>query len=324
MDLAPLLAAPTSLSGDPAGALAALRIRKLEDISGAGVKLAVQIRERADATLGGGLVDAWGFARLARGVRQTVAMEIRLCGCIDPGRTARQMAKLAAVSDAGMALARLLERLLSEQKSPALDIVGQFLRVARSVRLVIAMEDWVDTDRRMPEAQRVAARARRAAEAAAIAARARQRRAEKAQDAAGADAFVSAAGLKDEDLYEPDIHAEIGDRSVAEVVGAACKDIGVDCDLGLFAEAADEAGADAGTLTPALSHGAGEGALAAEVGDSLEAYDFEQDPEALRRIEVIGSKIRAILSGSEAEGPGRDGDAGARATPTRASGHDPP
>jgi hypothetical protein len=298
MDLAPPLAAPTPSPGDPAGALGALRIRKLEEISDAGVKLAVGIRERADAALGGGLADAWGFARLARGVRQTVAMEIRLFGCIDPGRTARQMAKLSAVSDAGMALARLLERLLSEQKSPALDIVGQFLRVARSVRLIIAMEDWVDTDRRMPEAQRVAARVRRAAEAAAIAARARQRRAEKAQDAAGAAEFVSTAGLKDENLYEPDIHAEIGDRSVAEVVGAACKDIGVDCDLGLFLEAA--------------------------AGGSPAAFGFEQDLEAIRAPEVIRSKIQAILRGSEAEGSLRDGDGGARAAPTRPAGHDPP
>jgi hypothetical protein len=320
MDIAPPYAAPTPLPGDLAGALGALRIRKLEEISDAGVNLAVGIRERAEAAVGGGLPDAWGFARLARGVRQTVAMEIRLFGCIDPERATRQMAKLSAVSDTGMALARLLDRLLSERKSASLDIVGQFLRVARTVRLVIAMEDWVETDSRMPEAQRVAARARRATEAAAIAARARQRRAEKAQDAAGPEECVSAAGLKAENLYEPDIHAEIGDRSVAEVVGAACKDIGVDCDLGLFADVADEAGA-AATLTPALSRDAGEGALAA---GSLKAYDFEKDAEAIREMEAIRSKIQAILHGSEAADPLRDGDAGAWGTPTGPSGHDPP
>jgi hypothetical protein len=150
------VAAPNPLPDDPAGALGALRIRKLEDISYAGVKLATQIRERADAALGGGLADAWEFARVARGVRQTVAMEIRLFGDIDPERTARQMAKLAAVSDAGMALARLIDRLLDEPKLPEPDIAGQFLRIARAARLTIAMEDWVEADSRMPEAHRMA------------------------------------------------------------------------------------------------------------------------------------------------------------------------
>jgi hypothetical protein len=294
MDLAPpTTAATNTLPGDPAGALGALRIQKLEDISEAGVKLATQIRERADAAFGGGVTDAWGFARLARGVRQTVAMEIRLFGNIDPERTTRQMAKLAAVSDAGMALARLLERLLSEQKSPALDIVGQFLHVARGVRLVIAMEDWVEADSRMPEAQRMAERARRAAEAAAIAECRRSRQAEKAQGGTAPEACGAAAGLRAESLCEPDVHAEIGDRSVAEVVAAACRDIGVDCDLGLFDDGAPA------VLTPALSRGAGEGVLVAHA-------------EGLPLSRIAGEG-----------GARRDGNGRVRVTP-QPSGHDPP
>ena len=247
--------------GDPAGALGALRIRKLEEISDAGVNLAVGIRERAEAAVGGGLADAWDFARLARGVRQTVAMEIRLFGCIDPERTARQIAKLAAVSDTGMALARALERLAADRKPASLDISRQFLGVTRAARLTIAMEDWVEADSRMPEPQRVAERARRAAEAAAIAERERQRRAETAQVVEVTERSDSVPGFANERLYEPDIHAEIGDRSVADVVGAACKDIGVGCDLGLFDDCPV-----VGALTPALSRGAGEGALAAGAG----------------------------------------------------------
>jgi hypothetical protein len=294
MDLKPSNAAVVNPPpGDPAGTLGALRIRKLEDISGAGVKLATQIRERAAAALGFGLADAWAFARLARGVRQTVAMEIRLFGCIDAERTARQMAKLAAVSDAGMALARLIDRLVDEQKLPALDIAGQFLRVARAVRLVIAMEDWVEADSRMPEAQRMAERARRTAEAAAIAEGQRQRKAEEAPAVAAPPKSVPTVGLAAENLYEPDIHAEIGDRSLAEVVGAACKDIGVDCDLGLFDDCA-------ATLPPALSPSAGEGAMAAHAG------------------------VMPLARVAGHAGTHRDGDGRVRVTAPQPSGHDPP
>ena len=233
-----------------------LRVYKLEAMSEAGLIMVQTMKQHADAGHSIGIDEAWSFARLARGLRQTLAMEIQLFPGIERERTDGQLHKLRKFSRIGLEfLGQITERVHERQKIRREDATA-FSNISRAVRLVIAMEDWVDHESCMPEPERLAERARRSA-----AERARQARAPRARGTETGWAEGSGTpAYRDECLSEPDIYAELGDRTTVEIVAAACADLGVECDLALFTDAVTEAEAQ-----PEADVSSGAGGAAATV-----------------------------------------------------------
>ena len=83
--------------------LAARQVRRLGEIATMGTNLALQIVRRVEAARWLEAPEALRFARVARAVRQTIAME-RCLGAHDDAINDRQMAKLNALSEAADAL----------------------------------------------------------------------------------------------------------------------------------------------------------------------------------------------------------------------------
>ena len=238
-----------SLPHDPR-ALVTQQMQRLEDISLAAMVMACQIETQAQEAnfvgSGGDLM----FARNARALRQTIAMEMNISPGGDPDLTSRQMKKLGAVADVGVSLIVVLRTQVVKARWHSPEEALMFARIARAVRQTQAMETRVDADGRLSDEERAAVRARRA--------KSRVRRQEVPEDE-----LSDAEGLNGdchEQLDDRTIDAELAGRSVLEVVAAALKDLGIaDPDLTVFAEPAS-------ALTPALSRDAGEGAVAVAAG----------------------------------------------------------
>jgi hypothetical protein len=228
----------------PDRGLAAVQLRKLAQVSAAAVELAQGINRRATEadSIGGG--EAMTFVRVARAVRLTIAMEIRIGG-YQHARTDRLLQKLGKVSGAGLDLTRLAARLMEDGRCGLAEGVTMFARLATATRQTIALEMRLDEEDCMTPERRAALQARRDAAAA---------RAE-GRDVGAVGGGAPVRACQNEWLEDADIDAELGDRSVDEVLADVCLAIGV------APEAFGEVVAAESSLTPALSLDEGEGAL---------------------------------------------------------------
>lgn len=104
-----------TLPHDPR-ALVTQQMQRLEDISLAAMVLACQIETQAEEAKCVGFGGDLMFARNARALRQTIAMENNLCPGNDPGLTERQMKKLGAVADVGVSLIVILRQQVVKQR----------------------------------------------------------------------------------------------------------------------------------------------------------------------------------------------------------------
>jgi hypothetical protein len=230
----------------PDRGLAGLQLRKLAGLSAAAVELAKGINRRAAEADWIGCDGAMTFVRVARALRLTVAMEIRIGG-YEHARTDRLLQKLGVASKAGLDLSRLAARLLEDGRCGPTQGVVTFSRVATAMRQTIALEMRLDEEDCMTPERRAALQARRDAAAAARG---------EGREAAAVGSGAPVRACQNEWLEDPDIDAELGERSVDEVLADACREIGV------TPEAFAQDFAAESTLTPALSLDEGEGALA--------------------------------------------------------------
>ena len=260
--------------------LAAMQAHRLGTISMAGVTLAQQIAKQADDAKFVGAEGALMFARVARAVRQTIAME-RYLGAHFDELSDEQLGKLQAISGIGT---HLVERL--KQQTVVRNWFGGFdalmlTRLTVATERTMVMERRIDGEYALSHAERSAAQKRHAAEArrlrrqrqkqaaaapaevqipgpvgpkalsaivAVLAAALGQHEGDKA--AAGPDDVAAQcdAGLAPEGFAPVSVEAEIGGRSLGEVAAEACRVIGITPEPGLFS-AADEA-ADAVAAPP--------------------------------------------------------------------------
>ncbi len=137
-----------------------------------GMLLACQIDAQAYEANRVGVGGDLMFARTARCVRQTIAMEIATWPGNDPLLTERQMKKLGDVADIGVSLIVLLRDQVLKARWYSPEEALMYARLARAVRQTQAMETRVDGDRRLTDEERAAVQARRAD----VAARTRKRR----------------------------------------------------------------------------------------------------------------------------------------------------
>ena len=231
----------------------------------AGVTLAQQIAKQADDAKFVGAEGALMFARVARAVRQTIAME-RYLGAHFDELSDEQLGKLQAISGIGT---HLVERL--KQQTVARNWFGGFdalmlTRLTVATERTMVMERRIDGEYALSHAERSAAQKRHAAEARRL--RRQRKKAEAApaevqipgpvgpkalsaivavlaaalgqhegdRQAAGPDdaAAQCDAGLAPEGFAPVSVEAEIGGRSLGEVAAEACRVIGITPEPGLF------------------------------------------------------------------------------------------
>ena len=253
--------------------LAERQVRQLGEIATMGTNLALQIVRRVEAARWLDAPEALRFARVARAVRQTIAME-RCLGAHDDAINDRQMAKLNALSEAADAL-------MARVAWQNLDSDWAFANAMMTLRLTVSTERTMALHWRLDEESRLtdAAAAGGVAAAAAAAAQGQVeggREGRRAGRAAGADAPGDAPGpgrvseaaavavmtmITDavtdfegkpegkpangteeadrlaRDLAAPGIEDEIGGRSLAEIAKEACEVIGIEPAPELIADA---------------------------------------------------------------------------------------
>ena len=139
--------------------LAERQVRRLGEIATTGTNLALQIVRRVEAARWLDAPEALRFARVARAVRQTIAME-RCLGAHDDAINDRQMAKLNALSEAADAL-------IARVAWQNLDSDWAFANAMMTLRLTVATErtmalQWrLDEESLLTPQQRTAAWRRR-------------------------------------------------------------------------------------------------------------------------------------------------------------------
>src|SRR5271165_2749778 len=150
--------------------LAAMQAHRLGTISMAGVTLAAQIAKQADDAKFVGAEGALMFARVARAVRQTIAME-RYLGAHAEADSKQQQAKLFAISNAGEAL---VDRLIAQDGARNW-VNGQsalmMIRLTVATERTMALMDRIADESKLTPAERTAAQRQRAERAAAKARR---------------------------------------------------------------------------------------------------------------------------------------------------------
>ena len=253
--------------------MTARQVRKLGVISAAGVAMVQQIHQQAEHAEHLGAEGALMFARVARAVRQSVAMG-RSLGAHDAACSDGQLGQLDMVSEIGAAL---IERLRLQIRGTdwfnGLDAL-MMARLAVATERTILLEQRINAERALTPDERnaaqkahaVAARRRRPRRAGAPAGAApgaaipqavapavlttmvsglAQALGENEGDADGTEAPDGAAcdaALPPEDFAHPSVEAEIGGRSLAEIAEEACRLTGVAPEPGLF-EAEAQGGA---------------------------------------------------------------------------------
>ena len=152
--------APADASPAPAKERVALQLRKLVAMSEAGAAIARQLTRQATDAKWFGADGAVTFSRIARAVRQTIVMEIRLSS-FDPARSERQLAALTAISEVGVeAIERLRAQILDRNWVGDRDGIA-FARLATATRMTIALEARILGELEMTAAERAAAQAKR-------------------------------------------------------------------------------------------------------------------------------------------------------------------
>ena len=309
-------------------ALVARQVRLLGGISMAGTRMTQRMWRQANDAKYLGAEGALMFARIARAVRQTIAMERRL-GAHAEADSKQQQAKLFAISNAGEAL---VDRLI-EQDGARNWVNGQsalmMIRLTVATERTLALMDRIADESKLTPAERTAAQRQRAERAAAKERRQHARQiqtgteppakagkpagrsvhevllAEAVADFEGdeagserADAQALDERLPPEDLTPMSVEDEIGGRSLAEIAEAACRLMGIEPEPELFE-------ADGAATTPEATQ--------IEAAPT-EAPPSEPAPEASKTAE--GPKA----NGGEADTPAPD--AGTDQPPD--SQHDPP
>src|SRR5271165_4163803 len=252
-------------------ALVARQVRLLGGISMAGTRMTQRMWRQANDAKYLGAEGALMFARIARAVRQTIAMERRL-GAHAEADSKQQQAKLFAISNAGEAL---VDRLIAQDGARNW-MNGQsalmMIRLTVATERTMALMDRIADESKLTPAERTAAQRQRAERAAAKARRQHARQiqtgteppakagkpvgrsvhevllAEAVSDFEGdpegserADAQALDERLPPEDLTPVSVEDEIGGRSLAEIAAEACRLTGIEPEPGLF-EAAGKAG----------------------------------------------------------------------------------
>ena len=139
--------------------LAERQVRQLGEIATMGTNLALQIVRRVEAARWLDAPEALRFARVARAVRQTIAME-RCLGAHDDAINDRQMAKLNALSEAADALmARVAWQNLDSDWAFANAMMT--LRLTVSTERTMALHWRLDEESLLTDAERRAAWRRR-------------------------------------------------------------------------------------------------------------------------------------------------------------------
>ena len=270
--------------------LAERQVRQLGEIATMGTNLALQIVRRVEAARWLDAPEALRFARVARAVRQTIAME-RCLGAHDDAINDRQMAKLNALSEAADALmARVAWQNLDSDWAFANAMMT--LRLTVSTERTMALHWRLDEESRLTDAERRAAWRRRLPPRRKAKSKAAEKDAGQAappgEDAPGdapgpgrvseaaaaavmtmiTDAVTDFEGKPEgkpadgteeadrlaRDLAAPGIEDEIGGRSLAEIAKEACEVIGIEPAAELLADedgAADQAVAATDAPVPA-------------------------------------------------------------------------
>src|SRR5271165_6802671 len=232
-------------------ALVARQVRLLGGISMAGTRMTQRMWRQANDAKYLGAEGALMFARIARAVRQTIAMERRL-GAHAEADSKQQQAKLFAISNAGEAL---VDRLIAQDGARNW-MNGQsalmMIRLTVATERTMALMDRIADESKLTPAERTAAQRQRAERAAAKARRQHARQvqtgteppakagkpvgrsvhevllAEAVSDFEGdpegserADAQALDERLPPEDLTPVSVDDEIGGRSLAEIAAAA-------------------------------------------------------------------------------------------------------
>ena len=253
---------PDADAADPAAqidgaALTSLRAVRLARISASGARLAQHIVRQANEAKYVPPEGALMYARLARAVRLTIALERRL-GSHDAQSSVDQLGKLNMLAGIGVAL---IDRLETQSEDRAwFNAVGtlMFARLGNAARRTCALEERIQHEMGLTPGGRDAAEAKRAAEAKARRERPRRHEpdvlpeeaADALADAAGGDPAALPpeqdviVGAAPEMLREPSVEDELGDRTMAEVAAAACAVTGVDYEPAVFEAAEGDAAAD--------------------------------------------------------------------------------
>ena len=220
-------------------------------------------------------------------------------------RAAKREARLERLADIGMEMAEALCEELHERRAAPPDANGvrpsvadlslSYSRAARAVRQTVALEAKLDADAMAQERARAAYDDRSYDEIEAAAARVREkafnlvqlgaerdaaRAAERAEAGDGAeddDADDEIGDEADEDLFDrPETDGRPGaDRAPAEVIAQICRDLGVECDLGIWTDDEEGAGPDVGP------GGEAGGVSEPQAGDGPPGFpppDIEKDP----------------------------------------------
>src|SRR5271165_6594750 len=188
---------PDADAADPAAqidgaALTSLRAVRLARISASGARLAQHIVRQANEAKYLPPEGALMYARLARAVRLTIALERRL-GSHDAQSSVDQLGKLNMLAGIGVAL---IDRLETQSEDRAwFNAVGtlMFARLGNAARRTCALEERIQHEMGLTPGGRDEAQAKRAAEAKARRERPRTREPEILPEEA-ADALADAAG----------------------------------------------------------------------------------------------------------------------------------